>query len=107
MNKNQNDFFFFIYFLSDREKCCKIFECHQFRFQLFIILLYLEWIPVMLKADHFRASKNGGKKVCLENIAWIFFFAQTFFKLFRKLEGFIFDIFRFFSFFRVHVKSKY
>ena len=61
----------------------------------------------MLKTNHFGASKNGEKKSFgLEKSHEIFFFAQTFFKLLRTLKGFIFDIFRFFSTFRIRDRSK-
>ena len=61
----------------------------------------------MLKTDHFGGSKNGKKKSFgLEKSHEKIFFAQTFFKLLRALKGFIFDIFRLFSTFRVRARSK-
>ena len=61
----------------------------------------------MLKTDHFGEPKNGKKKSFgLEKSHEKICFAQTFFKLLRALKGFIFDIFRFFSTFRVRARSK-
>ena len=61
----------------------------------------------MLKTDHFGRLKNRKKKdFGMEKSYEKIFFAQTFFKLLRALKGFIFDIFRFFSTFRVRARSK-
>ena len=61
----------------------------------------------MLKTDHFGGAENGKKKFFrLEKSHEKIFFAQTFFKLLRALKGFIFDIFRLFSTFRVRARSK-